>query len=471
MALTEIGSRWAARFVLGAMVCSSTFVLAGPPKPCAPNCLPSDFSAPPQYHPSVVDPNCPPAPVEPAPVPKDDMPPSPVPTDENAAPMPSDLPPAPGDAARDQQVDDLFNNNAQAPAAPNLAQFQQNTSTTGGQGAFGSPNMIGDFFGSSAHSDFFIGITPYHLPGGNIAAAPGQNVGRMKLTENANPFPQDRAYINYSYFQNTPLAEGGVNVNRITPGIEKTFMDGNMSFELRTPFAKTLDSTYDDTFPINSDNAEFGNITMYLKALLWRDCNWAFSTGLGMAVPTADDFTYRDGGVTIARVENQSVHLLPFLGAGYTNDNLFFNTILQFDVDANGNEVYVANTAGGPLTKLGNGNDRSYAFLDLSLGYWIYRDKCKRGITGVAPIVEYHWNQSLNGGDDLAGTTPGGLTYNFGRPGSISVHNVVLGLTTEVNNNANLTLAYATPINNSDQQFDGEFRVMFNWYFGPGGCR
>ena len=65
----------------------------------------------------------------------------------------------------------------------------------------------------------------------------------MKIAENTSPMPRDRLIFDYGYFDNVPLAPGGVNVNRLTLGFEKTFLDGMMSFELKAPMASTVDST------------------------------------------------------------------------------------------------------------------------------------------------------------------------------------------------------------------------------------
>ncbi len=63
----------------------------------------------------------------------------------------------------------------------------------------------------------------------------------MKLSENTSPIPRDRVFVNYSYFDNVPLQQGGVDVNRFVPGFEKTFFNGITSVEVRAPMASTLD--------------------------------------------------------------------------------------------------------------------------------------------------------------------------------------------------------------------------------------
>jgi hypothetical protein len=366
------------------------------------------------------------------------------------------------------------------PTEPSATTPTPRTTTQFGNGFQGGtlmasstvPAMIGDFFGTG-QTQLVDGPTTVIVPGGSLADAPGSTVGRMKLGENTSPLPRDRVFINYSYFDNTPLFPGGVDVHRVTPGFEKTFLNGNMSFELRTPFASTLDSTIIPDGTTSTSHTEFGNLTMYLKALLWQNEQLAFSTGLGIAVPTADNANNRDAdGTMLMQVKNQSVHLLPFLGAVYAPDErLFVQGILQFDVDANGNPVSVTSFDGtnnptGNMTRIGRPRDRTYMFFDISLGYWIYLNPDGgRLINGIAPIVEYHWNQTLDRGDAVRGEVNGD-DWDFSKPGHLSVHNAVLGMTALVCDDATLTLAYVTPLHGSRRQFDGEFRLMFNWLFG-----
>ncbi|MCA8997638.1 MAG: hypothetical protein KDA80_11650 [Planctomycetaceae bacterium] len=356
-------------------------------------------------------------------------------------------------------------------AYPGAVEIRHNEST-----AFADPNSSGDYnvFVDYTIVDAYAGtVSPFYVtvPGNNLAAAPGSGVGRMKLAENTSPMPRDRVFVNYSYFNNTPLAAGGVDVNRVTPGFEKTFFDGIFSFEMRTPFATTLSSDINGGIA-NTDDAEFGNLTMYLKALLYQNCRIAFAGGLGITAPTADEFRVRDAaGTDLLMVDNKSVHLIPYVAALFTpNDRLFAQTFLQFDVDANGNPVYAtgftANGPSGTLSQIGRPHDFTYMFFDASVGYWVYLNPCSGGlIRGVAPIVEYHWNQSLGNGDSTRGTV-NGVAYNFEAPEGLSVHNAVLGVTTILGNNATMTAGYALPIVNEDSQFDGEFRLTFNWLFG-----
>src|SRR5690606_37245864 len=76
-------------------------------------------------------------------------------------------------------------------------------------------------------------------------AAPGAFVGRQKISDNSSPIPRSRIFVNYDFFNATPLTSGEVDVSRVTPGFELAFFDDNLSIEVRAPFASTLDSDMD----------------------------------------------------------------------------------------------------------------------------------------------------------------------------------------------------------------------------------
>ncbi len=140
---------------------------------------------------------------------------------------------------------------------------------------------------------FALSLSHLFQPGQLVINAPspggGGNVGRVKIAENNSPLPRDRVFHNFSYFDNVPLIESGVNVNRFIPGFEKTFFGGIASVEMRFPFASTLNSDIVAGGIPDDDNLEFGNIGIPLKVLIYQNPNVAFSTGLQVSLPTADD--------------------------------------------------------------------------------------------------------------------------------------------------------------------------------------
>ncbi len=348
------------------------------------------------------------------------------------------------------------------------------TSLAAGQGASTSMNSVpafmGDFFGgapttmSSNGSSFgFLG------PNGSVAIPASTSVGVMKLAENTSPLPRDRVFLSYNYFSNVNLGPGGIAVNRMTPGIEKTFFGGNASIEVRVPMAITLGSNTPiapSGLPAYDTNQyELGNVTTYFKALLYRDETFALSTGLGVAAPTASDIKIQDSaGRPAALISNQAWHLMPFIGSVYTpNDRWFGQTMLQLDFAANGNSVFTQNFS-GDLQRDGALNDPTYLFASVGGGYWMYTnpDPSAR-LSKVSLISELHFNTTLQRSDDVAGTEVNtGTVYS-----QIQTLNAVVGTNILLDQNKSLLLGYVTPLGSSDRAFAGEFRVLFNWYFGP----
>lgn len=358
-----------------------------------------------------------------------------------------------------------------------------------GQRAF-APSMIGDGF--SGNSTVF---TNYESREGDddpshfslISPGLGGGVGQIKLMETGSPIPRDRVMLNYSYFSGVPIGTGKLNVSRFTPGFEKTFFDGNSSIEVRVPMAITAASTFvhDEESSINSTDYEFGNVTLFLKSLLYRDDTYAVSAGGGLVLPTAANTvmlsTFRGQYHTDLIIRNDAIHLMPFLGGTYTpNDRFFSQSMLQVDFSANGNPVSVESISpqfsfgeGGPLKRIGSLNDATFLYASVAAGYWLYRaDVGTSRITRFAPIAELHFNRSLQTTDSV--TIPNsGFTYYLrgqtigAKASDIEVLNAVIGLTMLADDNKSLTAAYTVPLEGGvDKQFHGEFRILFNWYFG-----
>lgn len=306
-----------------------------------------------------------------------------------------------------------------------------------------------------------IAIADIPLPG------TGGAVGRVKMSENTSPMPRDRVYFNYSYFDNVPLVPAGINVDRFTPGFEKTFMDGLSSIEFRAPFATTLNSNVSTTGITDGDKVEFGNASLIFKSLLYNDERFLFAGGMQLALPTADAVNVNaPDGTTIVKIKNQSVRLMPYVGALFTPDERFFSqAYLQIDVAANGNDV-LTNLDNTELQQIGIIQDNTFLYLDWSAGYWTYLSEDPSAlISGIAPIFELHMNQSLQHTDVVRAANNFRLG-TFSR--NLAVLNAVMGATVQMGQASSLTAAYVTPIGSGvDQQFNSEFRLFYNKRFGP----
>jgi hypothetical protein len=290
-------------------------------------------------------------------------------------------------------------------------------------------------------------------------------VGRSKLAENTSPMPRDRFFFNSSYFSDVSLSAGGVNVNRFTPGFEETFFDGLTSIEMRFPFATTLGNSVVVDGTTNTGNVLFGDISVVGKALLYADGPWAVSGGLQLALPTASGLNAQlADGTPLVRITNNTVYLMPFLGALFTPDDRFFaQGFLQFDAPANANRVSVNNFGGG-LVPAGTVRDVTFVYVDLGGGYWFYRNDDAPRLTGLSATAELHYNQSLQSTSVIST----GLYQIGNAASSIEMLNAVVGGHFHFDLNKTLSIAYVAPIGNSgDRMFNGELRAFFNYRFGP----
>lgn len=347
------------------------------------------------------------------------------------------------------------------------------TPLAAGQGASTAmsyvPAFMGDYFGGLPTMMTANGSSYGFLnSAGSAVVTTGNSAGIMKLAENTSPLPRDRVFLSYNYFSNVQLVPGGMAVNRLTPGVEKTFFNGNASVEVRVPMAVSLNSTTTldgSGMPSYDTNQyELGNVTTFFKALLFQDEQFALSTGVGFAAPTANDGRIADSqGNTLGLIRNQAWHVLPFAGAVYTpNDRWYAQSMLQLDIATNGNSVATSN--GGTLEKNGSLNDPTYIFGSVGTGYWLYTapDPSAR-LSRVSMISELHFNSTLQHTDMVYGAEVNTGMYQS----QIQNFSGVIGSNIIFDQNKSLLLGYVVPIGGgTDQAFSGEFRVLFNWYFG-----
>lgn len=297
------------------------------------------------------------------------------------------------------------------------------------------------------------------------------NVGLVKMASGGSPIPRDRVFFNYNYFESVPLASNS-SVNQFVPGFEKTFMSGLMSVEARFPIAATLDTDISVDGSTSSSTGQFGDISIALKSIFAQSDNWLLSGGLQLVLPTAPDISYRasDGGAAqeFLRIENESVHVMPFLGASLIADGgLFLQGFFQIDVDANGMPVY-ANPSPfgtGTMTEVGRLNGATMMYLDASAGYWLVQEPADSTstLTAIMPLIELHLSRSLSQSDSVSFSPLGSV----GRKDDFQLLNTTFGMVFEFQHNTNVSIGYATAIpGGKDDDFEGEFRLHVSHRFG-----
>jgi hypothetical protein len=301
------------------------------------------------------------------------------------------------------------------------------------------------------------------IPGAGGGAT---TVGRYKTSEQNSPLPRDRFVFNYNYF-NDPIATGGYAVNRFTPGIEKTFLDGNASLQVLIPLASTISSdiSLDPGGAGSVRDSELGDLALTLKLLLYRTPTWAVAAGATLSLPTADDGRIDLlPGVPLFRFQNESHHLQPYVAALWTPGDRFFSQFwIQSDFDLDGNDVQ-ANLDLGGLRSIGRFNDAALLFLDLQFGYWAFLSESPDAwLRGIAPFLELHYNSTMGRPDEIV--TDQLRLVNTG--GSVDILNLAYGASIQFGTRSSVQAGMVMPLKGAfDKPFEYEIGVRAQYLFG-----
>jgi hypothetical protein len=320
----------------------------------------------------------------------------------------------------------------------------------------GLPNMFGDSFGSQLQVCDFACCGTMDLP-------PTGGTRRSKISENDKALPMCRLFSTYSHFQNavdisTPcLGVQSFPMDQYTVGMEKTFCcHGLWSVELEMPFARTPQISGTN---LEVDGGDVGNLAVTLKRLVFATNSMAVAVGLPVEVPTGSDVTGR-GTSSRFTLCNDAVHLAPFIGfLNAPGDRLFCEGFFQVDLPANGNRVQFGDS------RLGTLSEQSLLYVDLAVGYWLYRDRCARCVTGLAPMLEYHYTTTLTDAQMVSGTD-GQQYLQFGNMyNRMDVSNVTVGLHTELGMTTVRVGASFPLCDQPNRLYDAEVQVSLNRQF------
>ena len=293
--------------------------------------------------------------------------------------------------------------------------------------------------------------------------AGGGSVGRTKVSEDNNPLPRDRFIFNFDQYSQAAVSPDGWDIQRFSPGFEKTFFNRLMSIEARLPFASTLSSDFTDG--IQTTAFELGNLHLTWKALLYGGEVFNVSAGLGLSVPTADDTHIMFNGTEVVRINNNTYLGTPYLALLYTPNNRVFAQVwgsASFDLNSNLVEGQVSSQGFGRAGRL---TAQTLVSVDGQFGFWFY--KSNTGILqALGPFIEMHYNTTVSDADviDFNGIFLTDLR------GSTDELNMTIGAVTQIGRNLNMSGGVVVPLSDEDDRFfDFQFGLRASYFFGPTG--
>ena len=413
-----------------------------PPATVYPGCLPGftdPLAAPGEPQPSAPDAQ---GPLAPQP---DSGPMRPLDTDALDSQFPSVT-----DDAADPGLDDF-------PTTPPSATSQMAQSFGAPYGGSGVPDVIGDFFGGSLLFDpasaFFDTGMGSAFPNAAINLSQSGADRRRKISEQHSALPRDRVFFSFNDFHNAvnDVNQVAQDIDRFQFGFEKTFFHGLTSFELRIPWASGLNSV--QTIGQNTTrNAEFGDISSTIKLLLTRNRRHAFAIGMTSIWATGDDAIINDAfGSQRLRVENEAIHLAPYMALLLTpNSKWFHQFYLQFDFDTSGNALTLESVGSPGPSEQTIIQDPTLMFVDYSVGRWILQ-RSHGLVRGVAPMFEIHYTTTLQDIDQS--TIPSVQFLNDRR----DLLNLSSGVHFQIGKHSTFRIAAAAPVRTGvDKTFDAE---------------
>ena len=316
-----------------------------------------------------------------------------------------------------------------------------------------APDMFGDSFGSLSGITFTT-VTD----GGDVSSTSTPGAIRLPRTGGARVFkneqsralPTDRVFGLYHHFENAlQLENADANVDVYTLGVEKTFLEGNTSIELRMPLNNPVGLSSGSLGQSFQTHAA-GDLIVTFKALLYSDESQGVSLGLAVNTPTGSDLTVHnrdDFGDSTFTLKNDATHLIPFIAyQAAPNDDFFFNGFLQVDTPTNANTVNARFLGNRRVAKV---TDQTLMYVDASFGYWLFRDDEAAFLTGIAGLLELHYTTALNRADNVD------LNFvHFGEgSGRFNVFNLTTGVQANIGRSTSIRAAFVAPLRNDPNRF------------------
>jgi hypothetical protein len=288
----------------------------------------------------------------------------------------------------------------ETPAAPMASFGNEAGAAVVGVAALNTPNVMGNFLGTSKTITFAPG---YVGSGGYSAFTAATNISNAKIADNNSPIPRDRFGYRYHFYSNSnfitgigpaqtgaPLGTNGLGETFVLEApytksydthlngfeFEKTFLGGMASVDVRLPIVTTAASNQNLVFgeripgsvgplgggsfqarrtpgqSVGQYGTEIGNMQVIFKAILFQTDNWLLSGGLGVGIPTGNDtrvnvvdFSDSSGTSVFStryrsfHVNNETWGLSPFIAGVYAprGSRWFTQGFLEFETPLNEN--------------------------------------------------------------------------------------------------------------------------------------
>jgi hypothetical protein len=324
---------------------------------------------------------------------------------------------------------------------PSTSPFGESSPAGTEQAASATPQMLGDSLSYTMGGSRAISSSSSIISSGGVsgsassaAIAPVRSLGgsSFKTSDNDSPRPVDRAFLAVDYFTRVlhsirDQAFGGpapsLRLARQMFGFEKTFIDGNASFEMRVPFFQVHDTG-------GLSLSDIGDVTLLTKFAFVnehdQDADRVFTVGVALTAPTGPNDVV--AGTTI----NPTI-LQPYVGYLFGNRDWFVQGF---------SEVAISLSDTVPTVW----------FNDVGVDYYAYRGSGCSFIQALVPTVEAHLTTPF--GKQGSGATPVGVLDTLVLTGGFHV----------VFKNALLTLGYEFPVT-GPQPFESEYVVQFNYLY------
>jgi len=351
------------------------------------------------------------------------------------------------------EVDTLFNNSIDFDLSGNCSSCSTSCSTTCCPSDCSVPMMIGD--GGL--------LQPRVISSGSRLFYMQNHVS--KVSENNSALPQDRIGVNFSALQDVSIGRRGGstvidNLQEYRFFVEKTIFDGAASLEFFVPIYNSTESqiTTIQEFGVGPQvHGEFGDLAFGIKGLLHNSDSLAVSLGLRVEAPTRQDVLIENSET---RLNDDVWHFTPYLAMQSSlTPNLFVNGFAAYRL--NSTTMNASSNAGTNSIR-----EPTYLMVDGSVGYWLIRRPHRRGLTGLASILELHYTTTPEREDLLRRE---GIPTTGVALGHTDYLNLTAGLTSRWNERVSVTGAFAVPLRSnaiySNNAVIGPTDRTYDWSF------